>query len=89
MSPYAVVAGRRRPVDEVAVEVDVVLVHTADPGEADRVESVHEDDPHAVGPGAGSFVEPPALEGRAGVALDAVRAGDDHEYRVGVVGAEL
>ncbi len=38
------------------------------------------------GRAVGSFVEPPALERRAGVALDAVGPRDDHEHRVGVGG---
>ena len=50
-SVQPVVARRGRPtgeVDEVAVEVDVLLIDTADMGKAEWIECMHQDDGHVV-----------------------------------------
>ena len=50
--PAIVLVGRRRlrPFDEVAIEIDVVLVHPPHPREAVRVERMEQHHAHVVGP---------------------------------------
>ena len=68
-------------IDEVAVEVDVVLGHAPRPGEAVRVDGVDQERAGILGQLVGSAVAQPGdLGTRAAMALDAVRAGDQHQH---------
>ena len=73
--------GKLRLVEQVAVEVDVVLVEAPAATEAERVDSVDEHDARAAaGRGlASELLEERQLHGRAGVRLDAVRPRHVHQ----------
>jgi hypothetical protein len=68
-------------IDEVAVKVDVVLGHAPRPGKAMRVDGVDQERAGILGQLVGSAVAQPGDLGTgAAMALDAVRAGDQHQH---------
>ncbi|MDE1173120.1 MAG: hypothetical protein PW790_05525 [Parvibaculaceae bacterium] len=79
---------RRAEIDEVAVEVDIVLVHPPPPGKAMGVEGMDENQRCV---GGQPVRQPPFQQGRldrrAAIALDAVRAGNDAEHLLRAGGA--
>ena len=71
---------RRAVVEEVAVEVDVVLVDAPRPGEAPRVDGVDEHQRDVVGQALRqAAAQQEGLDAGAAEALDAVRAGGDEQ----------
>ena len=80
---------RFRVVEEVAVEVDIVLVDAPVPGEAVRVDRVNEQDGRVVGKiAAKAFRQQRCLDARAAIALDAVRSRADGQNAGCVRGSE-
>jgi hypothetical protein len=76
-----IVGMRRAVVEEVAVEVDVVLVHPPQPGEAVWVEGVHQHQRDAGRPAGGeAVVEQEALDAGAAQPLDAVRTRGNQQH---------
>jgi hypothetical protein len=67
-------------IEEVPVQVDVVLVHAPQPGEAPGIHRVYQHERHVFGkPPRDAFAEQEALDARAAEALDSVRARGDEE----------
>ena len=68
--------------DEIAIEVDVVLVRAVQSQEPVRIERVHEHEPHVVTEYAGQVaVEQPELDAGTAETFDTMRAGDDDQTR--------
>jgi hypothetical protein len=88
--PAVVLVGRRWliPVDEVAVEVDVVLVDAPHPGEPVGIEGVDQRDAHIGRTVSGVVCQPVVLQRRAGEPFDTVGARHHDQDARRVVGAE-
>ena len=72
---------RRRVVEEVAVEIDVVLVHPPQPREAERIHGVQQHQRDVVRhPRGDAVAQQEVLDARAAEALDPVRARGEEEH---------
>ncbi len=77
------------PVDEIAIEVDIVLVDAARPGHTPRVDQMNDQDSRVVRQAPGTaFGKPGRLAGRAVWAFNAMRTRDQHHQPGRVATAE-
>lgn len=78
------------PVDEVAVEVDIVFIHSARPRGAPGVDEVDGEDGGIVGKLPGRVLgEPGGLAGRTERTFDPMGAGNQHHELAGILASEI